>query len=236
MTTYQASRTIEPCLASILRQIDENFEVVVVDNLSTDGSQEYLKKLAEEGRLRLISTRCNRGEGRQIAAENAAGEVLIQQVDADQIYKEFLLRAVTLFEEESHVNRDVVLILKRVNRFSPFSRLPSPVSLVGKEAFLTLGGWPAINYAEDLHVFDYFHRAGLCRVVTGIDYARQTKGSPLRQVVEVVRNKKEMFDEGFTSHDVLSLTDYKGPALLVRCMLVFVAFIAHKVQPRRSKV
>lgn len=234
MTTYQTYKTIKSCMESILAQIDDRFEVVVVDNRSTDGSQIYLRKLAEDKTIRLFSIRCNRGQGRQIAAERAVGDVLVQQVDADQVYKRFLALAINKFEQESRANPQVVLILKSSQRSSPFHRIPSPISITKKENFLRLSEWPSMNYAEDLHVFDPFYKAGHYKVVTDIDYATQFKGDFLEQTLDVIKNKKQMFDDGFSSHEVLSLTDYKGPALLIRSVLVFIAFFLHKLRPRKT--
>ncbi|MGB9727759.1 MAG: glycosyltransferase family 2 protein [Nitrososphaeria archaeon] len=97
MTTYQTKKTVKRCFDSLLPQVDDRFEIVVVDNFSSDGSEKYLETLAREGKIRLIRRRCSRGLGRQIAAENAIGDVLIQQIDADQVYGNFLKYAVEVF-------------------------------------------------------------------------------------------------------------------------------------------
>ena len=106
MTTYNAKNTIESCFESLLRQIDDRFKIIVVDNLSYDGSEKYLEKLAEKGKIRLIRQKCTRGLGRQIAAESALGDVLIQQVDADQVYGKFLNHVVKVLKKK------VLMILK----------------------------------------------------------------------------------------------------------------------------
>ena len=41
-------KTIEVCLRSVLDQIDQRFEVIVVDDGSTDNSVNILKKLSNE--------------------------------------------------------------------------------------------------------------------------------------------------------------------------------------------
>lgn len=69
MTTYNTKKTIERCFESLLYQIDDRFEIIVVDNLSSDDSEKYLEKLAREGRISLIRRECTCGLDRQIAAE-----------------------------------------------------------------------------------------------------------------------------------------------------------------------
>ncbi len=51
---------LESCLNSLWSQVYEDFEVIVVDNGSTDGSVDYLRSMAEE-RLRIVALPDNRG-------------------------------------------------------------------------------------------------------------------------------------------------------------------------------
>ena len=55
--------TTKPCLESIFAaQTDADFEVLVVDNASTDNTREYLQQLqARQGNLKLIFNRENKG-------------------------------------------------------------------------------------------------------------------------------------------------------------------------------
>lgn len=41
---YNGKHFMEPCLASLNRQTDKDFKILVVDNASTDGSIEYMKE------------------------------------------------------------------------------------------------------------------------------------------------------------------------------------------------
>jgi GT2 family glycosyltransferase len=73
--------TTAPCLQSIFEQTDyPDFEVIVVDNNSNDGTQEYLKAFAgKEPRLRLIQNKVNRGfaGGNNDAIRVARGNFLV---------------------------------------------------------------------------------------------------------------------------------------------------------------
>ena len=44
LLTYNAERYIENCLVSVLKQTYPHLEILVVDNASTDGTKDYLKK------------------------------------------------------------------------------------------------------------------------------------------------------------------------------------------------
>lgn len=67
IVTYNSRRFIEPCLEALLRQSGIPFDVVVVDNDSTDGTRELLARFA--GRIQVIHNDRNVGFA---AAQNQA--------------------------------------------------------------------------------------------------------------------------------------------------------------------
>lgn len=86
ITCYNAIDTIERALDSALSQDWENFEIVVVDDASTDGSQEILKKKSTQHSLiRLIINPKNYGcaKSRNILVEAAKGEFIVFFDDDD---------------------------------------------------------------------------------------------------------------------------------------------------------
>jgi len=54
-------------MESIISQIDSDFEVIVCDNFSDDGSLKVLEEYAMKGQIKLVVERSTRGKGRQIA-------------------------------------------------------------------------------------------------------------------------------------------------------------------------
>lgn len=90
-TNYNMVDTLEISLNSILTQIDERFEVIVVDGGSNDGSLDILKRLERKHKpLRVIeSNRENSlGRDRQISIEKASGKYVLPQLDMDDYYYE----------------------------------------------------------------------------------------------------------------------------------------------------
>ncbi|MCL5068133.1 MAG: glycosyltransferase, partial [Thaumarchaeota archaeon] len=87
ITNFNTASILEKSINSILNQIDDSFEVVVVDSCSTDGSAEILRSLQSAGQIRLMEQRCTRGRGRQISFLNSAGSYIIDQIDMDDVYK-----------------------------------------------------------------------------------------------------------------------------------------------------
>lgn len=84
---YNAGECLAPCLRSILKQSFHDFELIVVDDASTDGSLEVLKDFAAtDSRIRLygLGINCRQGIARNIGVQKARGEYIIF-VDADDI-------------------------------------------------------------------------------------------------------------------------------------------------------
>jgi len=78
IANWNGSEVIGPCLKSIFQSNFKNFEVVIVDNGSTDGSLEYLEKLEQEKKIILSKNKTNLGYAMAInqGAQCAKGELL----------------------------------------------------------------------------------------------------------------------------------------------------------------
>jgi glycosyltransferase involved in cell wall biosynthesis len=94
-------RWLRPAMASILAQRDGRpFEIIAIDDGSTDGSLRLLKNLEREGFLKLL-----RGEGRGAAAAinaavRAAAQPIVCQVDQDVILQRgWLVELLRVFDD-----------------------------------------------------------------------------------------------------------------------------------------
>jgi glycosyltransferase involved in cell wall biosynthesis len=85
MTCYNAALTIEESLRSIIAQTFTNWEIVLVDNCSTDNSLTVVKNLNDD-RIRIIALDKNHGRTRalDVALENARAD-FVAILDADDI-------------------------------------------------------------------------------------------------------------------------------------------------------
>lgn len=81
--TYNRSRIVDRCIDSCLAQTFEDFELIVVDDCSEDGTVRGLERY-EDPRLRVVAHDRNRGisPSRQTGAESARGEWVVL-VDSD---------------------------------------------------------------------------------------------------------------------------------------------------------
>ncbi len=85
MTCYNAATTIELSVRSIIAQTFTNWELVLVDNCSTDNSLTVVKNLNDD-RIKIIALDKNHGRtpALAIALENAHAE-FVAILDADDI-------------------------------------------------------------------------------------------------------------------------------------------------------
>lgn len=146
-THYNMVETIEKSLKSILDQIDERFEVVVVDEGSTDGSLEILKRLEkEEENLRVIvkeKNGRNLGKTRNISIKEAKGKYVLLQLDMDDLYEEGILDFIEVFHQlDEQLDFDFYLFGKGIN-------------MVRKDFFMgEIGGYRDLPVgAEDLDLW-----------------------------------------------------------------------------------
>lgn len=86
MTTYNAARHLQQALDSLAAQSLQDFEVVVVDDSSTDDTPRILSDfMARDGRFRVVvADRIGRGASLNLAIETARAP-LIANLDADDV-------------------------------------------------------------------------------------------------------------------------------------------------------
>jgi glycosyltransferase involved in cell wall biosynthesis len=87
MTVRNNISTLAESLGTILPLRPDGGELVVVDAESTDGTKELLDATARTfPELTVISRRCNRGIGRNLAVRSSTGAIVLTQVDGDNRY------------------------------------------------------------------------------------------------------------------------------------------------------
>jgi glycosyltransferase involved in cell wall biosynthesis len=170
ITHYNEVSYVERSLKNILDQVDERFEVVVVDNFSTDGSYEILKRFADGGRIRLRQVRCSRGKGRQLAFEDSTGEYIVADMDLDDFFLPRLNDLLALF---GSTYKDKLLRVKRsiVEGREYFCG----ITVARRELITKLGGWRDLNWFEDS---DIWKRAREANVLEEISFPIMIRHSP----------------------------------------------------------
>jgi len=78
--TYNSEKTLFECLKSVYSQSYPFYEVIIVDNYSTDGTLDIAKKFG----VKIIQAKSNPARARNIGIANSAGKYILF-VDSDQI-------------------------------------------------------------------------------------------------------------------------------------------------------
>ena len=83
---YNEINTIDEILESIKKSGINDYEIIIVDDSSTDGTKDLLKKIKDE-RINIFYNECNQGKGAALKKgfEHAKGDICIVQ-DADLEY------------------------------------------------------------------------------------------------------------------------------------------------------
>jgi len=126
-TVYNNADYIE---RSILSVYSPEYDIIIVDNFSTDGTWEKLLKLKKEFNLRLYRYKCSRGLGRDIALRKCPENSLTAYFDLDTEY--------------FHAYHKVI----RTAEIYGSASAPGLV-VVSKEHAVRRGGWRDLNMGED---------------------------------------------------------------------------------------
>ena len=156
ITNYNTIYTVVQSLESILNQTDNSFEIVVVDNNSIDGSDEILESYDKKGHIKLISAKCSRGKGRQIAFENSTGETVITNMDMDTIFKPELAKVLELYK---HHEKDYLLF--------------KGGAIISRKLIEKVGGWHDLQRGEDTELVARLKKMGVESVDSHIDIVEQ---------------------------------------------------------------
>ncbi len=105
---YNAEKTLEKCLHSVQAQSYENYEVIVVDNGSSDGTRKIVESIGEKDKRIQYVFEPQRGRGiaRNRGIKNASGEI-IAMTDADCVVPFFWLEELT--KSIRHENENAVM-------------------------------------------------------------------------------------------------------------------------------
>lgn len=160
---YNMADTIELSLNSLINQLDECFEIVIVDDGSSDSSVNIIKKVQKRFKnLKLISLERDRnrklGFTRNISIQEAVGEYVLLHLDCDDVFGPFIADFVKVFHRiEQAIGHDILLSGQHIN-------------MARKRFLLSHGPYINIYRGEDRHFWSRVAATGAYVPLDHIDF------------------------------------------------------------------
>jgi glycosyltransferase involved in cell wall biosynthesis len=127
-TVYNSLGTVEASIRSVFRP---EYEIVITDSFSTDGTYEKLLELRKDFNLKVLRLKSSRGLGRDYALRHCADGSLTAYFDLDAVYNQ---------------NFHTIMQAQLDNAFA--SSIGQQTLYAKKERILGVGGWKDLNVKE----------------------------------------------------------------------------------------
>ena len=178
VSVFNGEEYIEECIRSIFNQTYKNLEIIIVDDNSTDSTNLIIKRLAEEGKIKIkiIKNKINIGltKSLNLAVNYASGEWLAR-LDADDVSKidrissqinfasrnkqysiiasscDFIDKNGNFLFTKSYPSKHekIKSRLEKIGAFFPHSSV-----LISKKVFNKMNGYnPLMKYSQDLELW-----------------------------------------------------------------------------------
>lgn len=233
MCNYNMADTLERSLTSILDQVDDRFEVVVVDDGSSDGSISIIRNLqVRYDNLRFVPLNKDRkrklGFTRNISVKEARGAYVMLHLDCDDVFGPFLKEFVEVFHRiENCIGRDILLSGKHIN--------------MGKREFLLKHGpYRNIYRGEDRDLWIRLAAIEAYIPINHVDFVIRLPNPRRTIILKVIRNTLDQltneFRLGFTFKKAFWIKEQRRLSMtrkqwLLRMILNIPTFILAKLKP-----
>lgn len=107
INTYNRLKELKECLNSIFMQTYSNYEVIIIDDNSNDGTEEYCRNLVKDEKIKYFKNKENKGQayGKKEYFSKATGKYLIFCDDDDYyIDRSFLSKAIKILNSKTSIN------------------------------------------------------------------------------------------------------------------------------------
>lgn len=96
---------LDRCIYSLLRTNYDNFEVIFIDNASTDDSVRYLLENFKDSRIKVVEEAKNHGVpgARNIGFKNASGDYIVFLDNDTEVDRDWLKELISVFESDDSI-------------------------------------------------------------------------------------------------------------------------------------
>jgi glycosyltransferase involved in cell wall biosynthesis len=212
---YNGGSNVEKVLDSVFKQQGIDLEVIVIDDFSTDGTTDILKRLAEKYPFRLIVHQSNQGLAATLndGMKNSQGEFLLTlHQDCELVEDDWLKKGVDLFQHQNNLGvitgkslwdstnfnfaQKTFMIINR-HRYNESRSEVEDIAfsedkcdLYNKKLLLEIGGFPDDKFrvsGEDQYVCELVRRKGQRVVVASELHFRQWYGNSIKDIPSLLR-------------------------------------------------
>lgn len=192
---YNAENEIATALDSLLNQTWTNLEILVVDDCSTDKSQEVVRKYQKlDSRIKLLTLKKNNGvyTARNLALKQAKGEFVTCHDSDDWSHPQKIEKQVKNLIENPHLVANVSDMaratsdLRFTRRGNPGFYIQTNISSLmfrRKEVMAKIGYWNKVRFGADTEYFSrivrVFGKDATAIVVTALGSVLRRSGSSL---------------------------------------------------------
>ncbi|MCY4261304.1 MAG: glycosyltransferase family A protein [Rhodobacteraceae bacterium] len=154
MCNYNMARTLEQAVTSVAAQLDDRFEIVLVDDGSSDNSVPIMRNLASQySSIRIVPLKRDRnrklGETRNISIREARGYYCLLHLDCDDVWDPHIVAWIEVFHQiEAAVGGDVLIAGRQIH-------------MAQRDLLLRHGPYPNIFRGEDRNMYRHFSALGI---------------------------------------------------------------------------
>ena len=209
--------TLRESLLSILRQVTREYELVVVDDGSTDGSLDILEDLSRtHEKLRyVVGDNNNIAEARNQSYREARGEHVLTSLDTDDRYQEGICDFVAIYHQ----------MTSAMDR--PFHLQGQGVAIAPRELYLEVP-YRSMTYGED---YDRYRRLLARETILWLEHElfweKIDSEGPLTRRRKSLQRKISEFRAGVTFRSTVEYYFEREPAsvALRKCLSAAVAYL-----------
>ncbi len=179
---YNMANTLEESLVSVLEQLNEKYEVIVVDDGSTDNSVKILLDLRKIYKnLKVIplerDQRRKLGETRNVSVRAAIGEYVILHIDTDDKWEPFIDSFTKVFHElEKRLEKkDFMLSGKQIHMATKKLVIEEP--------------YPNLYYCEDRFFFNNLSVLGKLYIIDHHVFMRRMNLKTKQKIIKLITSQ-----------------------------------------------
>lgn len=216
IVNWNGKKFLKKCFSSLEKINYPNYEIILVDNGSTDGSVEYIKKNFPQ--VKIIQNKENLGfaEANNIGYQQAKGKYILLLNNDTEVTPDFLNRLVTVLKSDEKIG----VVQPKILLSSQPSKIETVGSYLTSTGFLYHFGWekdakkPKYNLRQEI-----FSARGACMLIK-------------KEVVE----KVGLFDKDFFAY--FEETDFCWRTWLAGYKIIYVpnSVICHKGGGTASRI